>query len=104
MARYKPYNANQSRLVPITLSEHIYDGSLEEAIHLTVEEDIDLSALDELYKNEETGRPAIHPKVLLKVILLAYAGGITGSRVFDAIVILYLSTAGPRSSGIITRI
>ncbi len=79
MPRYKPYNPNQSRLVPITLSEHIYAGSLEEAIHLTVE-DIDLSGLDDLYKNDETGRPAFHPKVLLKVVLLAYARGITGSR------------------------
>jgi transposase len=79
MPRYKPYNPNQSRLLPITLSEHIYAGSLEEAIHLTVE-DIDLSGLDDLYKNDETGRPAIHPRVLLKVILLAYARGLTGSR------------------------
>ena len=80
MARYKPYNPNQSRLVPITLSEHIYEGSLEEAIHQIVEEKIDLRGLDQLYKNDETGRPAIHPKVLLKVILLAYARGITASR------------------------
>jgi transposase len=79
MARYKPYSPNQSRLVPITLSEHIYAGSLEEAIHLTVE-NIGLGRLDDLYKNDETGRPAIHPKVLLKVILLAYSRGITGSR------------------------
>ena len=35
MARFKPYNANQSRLVPITLSEHIYEGSLEEAYLLS---------------------------------------------------------------------
>lgn len=80
MARYKPYDPNQSRLIPITLSEHIYEGSLEEAIHKIVEEQIDLSKLDSLYCNDVTGRPAIHPKVLLKVILLAYARGITGSR------------------------
>jgi len=97
MARYKPYNANQSRLVPITLRDHIYEGSLEEAIHLTVEEDIDLSGLDELYKNDETGRPAIHPKVLLKVVLLAYARGITGSRVIERACrenVLFMALAG----------
>ena len=75
---YKPHN--QSHLVPITLNEHIYEGSLEEAIHLIVEEQIDLSGLNDLYKNDDAGRPAIHPKVLLKVILLAYARGVTGSR------------------------
>ena len=80
MARYKPYDPNQSRLVPVTLSEHIYEGSLEEAIHKIVEEQIDLTKLDSLYSNDDTGRPAIHPKVLLKVILLGYARGISGSR------------------------
>jgi transposase len=96
MPRYKPYNPNQSRLVPITLSEHIYAGSLEEAIHLTVE-DIDTSGLDELYKNDETGRPAIHPKVLLKVILLAYTRGITGSRRIERACkqnVLFMALAG----------
>jgi transposase len=97
MARYKPYNPNQSRLVPITLSEHIYEGSLEEAIHKIVEGKIDLSGLDQLYKNDDTGRPAIHPKVLLKVILLAYARGITGSRPIERACrenVLFMALAG----------
>jgi transposase len=96
MPRYRPYNPNQSRLVPITLSEHIYAGSLEEAIHVTVE-DIDLSGLDDLYKNDETGRPAFHPKVLLKVVLLAYARGITGSRRIERACsenVLFMALAG----------
>ena len=97
MARYKPYNPNQSRLVPITLNEHIYEGSLEETIHLVVEEQIDLSGLNELYKNDDTGRPAIHPKILLKVILLAYARGITGSRPIERACyenVLFMALAG----------
>lgn len=96
MARYKPYNANQSRLVPITLSEHIYEGSLEEAIHLTVE-DLDLSGMENLYNNDDTGRPAINPKVLLKVILLAYARGMIGSRVIERACrenVLFMALAG----------
>jgi transposase len=96
MARYKPYNANQSRLVPITLSEHIYEGSLEEAIHLTVE-DLDLSGMEQLYHNDDTGRPAINPKILLKVILLAYARGMTGSRVIERACrenVLFMALAG----------
>lgn len=97
MARFKPYNANQSRLVPITLSEHIYAGSLEETIHLIVEEQIDLSGLDDLYRNDETGRLAYHPKILLKVILLAYARGITGSRRIERACrenVLFMALAG----------
>jgi len=96
MAHFKPYNANQSRLVPITLSEHIYEGSLEEAIHLTVE-GLDLKGMEKLYHNDETGRPAINPKVLLKVILLSYARGITGSRVIERACrenVLFMALAG----------
>jgi len=96
MARFKPYNANQSRLVPITLSDHIYQGSLEEAIHLTVE-GLDLRGMDNLYKNDETGRLAYHPKILLKVILLAYARGITGSRRIERACrenVLFMALAG----------
>ena len=48
MARYKPYIPDQSRLVPIILSEHLYESSLKEAIHKIVEEQIDLTKLDSL--------------------------------------------------------
>lgn len=80
MAKYVPYNCNQTMLLPVTLSQHLYEGSLQEAIHVIVEEKLDLSDFDTHYKNDDTGRPAIHPKVLVKVILLAYSHGITGSR------------------------
>ncbi len=33
-----------------------------------------------MYINDETGRPAFYSKILLKVVLLAYAREITGSR------------------------
>jgi transposase len=36
--------------------------------------------LNERYKNDETGRSAYDPKVLLKIVLLAYARGIFTSR------------------------
>jgi transposase len=45
-----------------------------------VEENIDLSVFDARYNNDETGAAAIHPKILLKVILLAYARGMISSR------------------------
>nr|WP_306793151.1 transposase [Desulfopila inferna] len=39
-----------------------------------------MSHLDSRYQNDETGAPAYDPRVLLKVILLAYSRGITSSR------------------------
>ena len=97
MAKYIPYNCNQSMLVPITLSQHLYEGSLQEAIHIIVEEKLDLSAFDAHYKNDDTGRPAIHPKVLVKVILLAYSHGIVGSRRIEQACrsnVIFLALAG----------
>jgi transposase len=80
MARFIPYNYNQTKLIPITLSDHIYAGSLQEAIHLVIEK-LDLTSFEELYNNDETGRPAINPRILLKIILPAACSfGIQGSR------------------------
>ena len=97
MAKYIPYNCNQSMLLPIKLSQHLYEGSLQEAIHIIVEEKLDLAAFDNQYKNDDTGRPAIHPKALLKIILLAYSHGIVGSRRIEQACrnnIIFLALAG----------
>ena len=97
MAKYNPYNCNQSMLLPITLSQHLYEGSLQEAINVIVEEKLDLSAFDAHYKNDDTGRPTIHPKVLVKVILLAYSHGIVGSRRIEQACrnnVIFLALAG----------
>ena len=97
MARYLPYNSNQSMLLPVTLNEHIYPGSLEEAIHILVEKKMDLTVIDQLYHNDDTGRLAYHPKVLLKVILLAYSRGLIGSRRIEKACrenILFIALAG----------
>ena len=41
---------------------------------------MDLSVFDARYNNDETGAAAIHPKILLKVILVAYSKGMLSSR------------------------
>ena len=55
-------------------------GTLEHAIDHVVENVLDLSIFDKRYKNDETGCKAIHPKALLKVILLGYSRGMTSTR------------------------
>jgi len=80
MARYKPYNYDQHMMVPIRLSDQLVPGTIEFAIHHLVDHKIDMSVLDERYVNDDNGRPAYDPKVLLKVVLVAYARGISGSR------------------------
>ena len=80
MAKYKPSNENQMIMLPVSLQDQLAPGTLEHTINRLVDENINLSVFDERYKNDETGAAAIHPKILLKVILLAYAKGLISSR------------------------
>jgi len=80
MAKYKPSNEDQMVMLPISLQDQLVPGTLEHTINRLVEENIDLSVFDARYNNDETGAAAIHPKILLKVILLAYAKGMISSR------------------------
>lgn len=80
MPNYKPYDYNQLQLVPVSLEDQLTPGTLEYAIHRLIEERIDTSIFDEKYRNDETGRSAYDPKVLLKIVLFAYSRGILHSR------------------------
>lgn len=55
-------------------------GTLEYAIHELIEDRVDTSIFDGKYNNDQTGRKAYDPKVLLKVVLFAYSRGILHSR------------------------
>ena len=80
MAKFKPYNPDQVTMLPISLQNQIVPGSLEHTINELVENHIDLSLFDRRYKNDATGAYAINPKILLKIILLAYSRGLISSR------------------------
>ena len=80
MAKFKPCNEDQLVMLPISLQDQLVPGTLEHTISQLVDKHIDLSVFDARYNNDETGASAIHPKVLLKVILLAYARGMISSR------------------------
>ena len=80
MAKYKPSNENQLVMLPISLQDQLVSGTLEHTISELVDKHVDLSVFDERYNNDLIGAAAIHPKILLKVILLAYAKGMISSR------------------------
>jgi transposase len=80
MAHYKPYDYDQTHLIPVCLEKQLLAGSLEHAIHIVVENKMDLSIFDCRYNNDETGCPAYNPKIRLKVVLFAYSRGMIGSR------------------------
>jgi len=80
MAKYKHYDYSQNVLIPVNLEDQLMPGTLEFAIHTLVEERMDTSIFDERYHNDETGRWAYNPKIVLKAVLLGYSRGIITSR------------------------
>jgi hypothetical protein len=68
MAKYKRYDYSQSVLIPVSLEQQLVPGTLEFAIHTLVDKRMDMSVFDDNYQNDETGRRAYDPKILLKVV------------------------------------
>lgn len=75
-----PYDYRQNVMVVINFQDQLQTGTFEHAINYLVENKLDLSHYFGAYQNEETGRPAYDPAILLKIILFAYSKGITSSR------------------------
>jgi len=80
MAKFKPYDYNQSAMVVINFEEQLQPGTFEHAIHRLITDKLDLSIFHPRYQNDDVGRPAYDPAILLKIILFAYSKGITSSR------------------------
>lgn len=80
MPRFIECDYNQTVLLPVAFENQILPGTFEHSIHYLVDNQLDLSIFDSKYKNDENGRPAYDPAILLKIILLAYSRGITSSR------------------------
>jgi transposase len=80
MARYQPYDVNQDKWIPVSYRDQILPGSFEHALSEIVEEHLDLTAFEDRYRNDNTGRLAYDPAVLLKIVLYGYYKGIVSSR------------------------
>lgn len=83
MPRYKPINRDPM-LLPVVLAEQLQPGTFEFALDHLVDHELDLSALDARFRNDETGASAYDPRVMLKIVLLAYSRGLNTSRRIEA--------------------
>lgn len=79
MPRYKPVDRSP-RFLPVVLAEQIQPGTFEFALDHLVDNELDLTALDARFHNDETGASAYDPRVMLKIVLLAYSRGLVSSR------------------------
>lgn len=80
MARYKAYDLNQTKMIPLSYADQVVEGSFEHALNEIVEGHLDMAVFDSRYRNDATGREAYDPRVLLKVVLYGYYKGMVSSR------------------------
>jgi len=58
-------------MVVINFQDQIQLGTFEHAVHYLVDNNLDLSCFDDTFKNDENGRPAYDPAILLKIIFVS---------------------------------
>lgn len=80
MARYKDTNYDQMKMIPVSFESQILPGSFEYSLSYLIDQELDLTAFDSQYRNDDGGRPAYDPRLLLKIVILAYSKGVTSSR------------------------
>lgn len=80
MARYKPVEYAQGQFVSISFEQQILPGTFEHALNFIVDNKLNLAALDAVHTNDAAGAPAYDPRVMLKIVLCAYARGMVSSR------------------------
>jgi transposase len=67
-------------MVVINYHDQLQPGTFGHALHHLIGSKLDLSIFYPGYRNDDGGRPAYDPAVLLKIILFAYSKGVTSSR------------------------
>ena len=80
MPRYKEANYAQGQFVSIQFEHQNLPGSFEHALSYVIDHKINMTAFDVLRKNDAVGAPAYDPRVMLKIVLAAYARGMISSR------------------------
>jgi transposase len=106
---FEPYDPDQPHLFPPSPKDWLPEGHLAYFISETVEE-LDLQAFMAKYADREDGRGSLayHPRMLLKVLIYAYAVGLFSSRriasgLEDLIALRYLSGGNRPSHRTIAR-
>ena len=80
MPKFIPTIYKQNILLSLNFEDQLQPGTFEYALHYLIEHKLDLAVFYPRYKNDDNGRPAYDPAMLLKIVLFAYSKGITSSR------------------------
>ena len=79
---FRPYEPDQLLLMPPALSDWVPEKHLARFVGDLVD-GLDLSAIEDTY-DEERGYPPYNPRMMVKVLLYAYATGTYSSRRIEA--------------------
>jgi transposase len=77
--RFRPYDQNQSFLLPPSLDDWLPEDHEARFISEVVDNLLDLSAVYDSYTKAD-GAPPYDPKMMLKLLLFSYSTGVTSSR------------------------
>jgi transposase len=76
---FRTYLPEQNLLLPASLREWLPDDHLSYFVSDVVDQ-LDLSAIERLYEDEDRGQPPYHPRMMTKILLYGYCVGIFSSR------------------------
>ena len=79
-ARYRPYNTEEGYFTLIDPRDIKNHNPLLKAIDSFVEEHVSVEPFSQKVKNEIEGAPAVHPRMMLKILFYSYAKGVYSSR------------------------
>jgi transposase len=76
---YRAYLPEQDFLLPPSLRDWLPEDHLAYFVSDVVEQ-LDLSAIERVYEEEERGQPPYHPRMMTKVLIYGYCVGVFSSR------------------------
>jgi transposase len=76
---YRSYVPEQDLLLPPSLRDWLPEDHLAYFVSDVVEQ-LDLSAIESVYEEEERGQPPYHPRMMTKVLIYGYCVGVFSSR------------------------
>ena len=76
---FRPCLPEQDLLLPPSLREWLPDDHLAYFVSDVVDQ-LDLSAIESVYEEEERGQPPYHPRMMTKILVYGYCVGVFSSR------------------------
>ena len=76
---YKSYLPDQDLLLPPSLRDWLPENHLVYCVSDVVDQ-LDLSAIESVYEEEDRGQPPYHPRMMTKILLYGYCVGVFSSR------------------------